>query len=80
MTDMQFHIPMGCGGSRRPYAARGDARRVGKVAKVVYAYRGPKVMDSMSRWLGHTLSRCGLSTSSRSRRETPSHRVRKRGA
>jgi hypothetical protein len=37
-----------------------EQRRVGKVAKVVYACRGPKMMDSMSRWLGHTLSRCGL--------------------
>jgi hypothetical protein len=34
--------------------------RRGKVAKVVYACRGPKMMDSMSRWLGHSLSRCGF--------------------
>ena len=35
-----------------PRALQGiGARRVGKVAKVVYAYRGPKMMDSMCRWL-----------------------------
>jgi len=63
-------------------AAQGiGARRVGKVAKVVYACRGPKMMDSMSRRLGpHAFAMRAFDRQQIRRRETPSHRVRQRGA
>jgi hypothetical protein len=64
-----------------PHALQGiGARRVGKVAKVVYAYRGPKMMDSTSRRLGpHTFAMGAFDRQQFPRRETPSHRVRERG-
>jgi hypothetical protein len=57
------------------------ARRVGKVAKVVYACRGAKMMDSMRGMLGlHAFAIRAFDRQQIPRRETPPHRVRQRGA
>ena len=57
------------------------ARRVGKIAKVVYACGGPKMMDSTSGRLGpHALTMWAFDRQQSRRRETPSHRICQGGA
>jgi hypothetical protein len=53
------------------------ARRVGKIAEVVYACGGSKMMDSMSGRLGpHAFAMRAFDRQQIRRRETPSHRIR----
>ena len=49
------------------------------VVKVVYAYRGPNMMDSMRRWFCPHAFAIRAFDRQQSRRETTIHWVRKRG-